>query len=149
MIQRIQTVYLFFVAVVLIVCMCMPVSFFIGPEQIVSKMTNLAIVAQDGSANYAPWALFVILLVSAALALFTIFLFKKRMLQIRLTVFSTILLIGYYITLGVFIYMLKGDAHFRVALGACLPFIAIVLNWLAIRAIGKDEMLVKAYERLR
>jgi len=149
MIQRIQTVYLFFVAVVLIVCMCMPVSYFIGPEQIVSKMTNLAIVAQDGSANYAPWALFVILLVSAALALFTIFLFKKRMLQIRLTVFSTILLIGYYITLGVFIYMLKGDAHFRVALGACLPFIAIVLNWLSIRAIGKDEMLVKAYERLR
>lgn len=149
MIQRIQTVYLFFVAVVLIVCMCMPVSYFIGPEQIVSKMTNLAIVAQDGSVNYAPWALFVILLVSAALALFTIFLFKKRMLQIRLTVFSTILLIGYYITLGVFIYMLKGDAHFRVALGACLPFIAIVLNWLAIRAIGKDEMLVKAYERLR
>lgn len=149
MIQRIQTVYLFFVAVVLIVCMCMPVSFFIGPEQIVSKMTNLAIVAQDGSANYAPWALFVILLVSAALALFTIFLFKKRMLQIRLTVFSTILLIGYYITLGVFIYMLKGDAHFRVALGACLPFISIVLNWLSIRAIGKDEMLVKAYERLR
>lgn len=149
MIQRIQTVYLFFVAVVLIVCMCMPVSYFIGPEQIVSKMTNLAIVAQDGSANYAPWALFVILLVSAALALFTIFLFKKRMLQIRLTVFSTILLIGYYITLVVFIYMLKGDAHFRVALGACLPFIAIVLNWLAIRAIGKDEMLVKAYERLR
>ena len=149
MIQRIQTVYLFFVAVVLIVCMCLPVSYFIGPEQIVSKMTNLAIVAQDGSANYAPWALFVILLVSAALALFTIFLFKKRMLQIRLTVFSTILLIGYYITLGAFIYMLKGDAHFRVALGACLPFIAIVLNWLAIRAIGKDEMLVKAYERLR
>ena len=149
MIQRIQTVYLFFVAVVLIVCMCMPVSYFIGPEQIVSKMTKLAIVAQDGSANYAPWALFVILLVSAALALFTIFLFKKRMLQIRLTVFSTILLIGYYITLGVFIYMLKGDAHFRVALGACLPFIAIVLNWLSIRAIGKDEMLVKAYERLR
>ena len=149
MIQRIQTVYLFFVAVVLIVCMCMPVSYFIGPEQIVSKMTNLAIVAQDGSANYAPWALFVILLVSAALALFTIFLFKKRMLQIRLTVFSTILLIGYYITLVVFIYMLKGDAHFRVALGACLPFIAIVLNWLSIRAIGKDEMLVKAYERLR
>lgn len=149
MIQRIQTVYLFFVAVLLIVCMCLPVSYFISTDQMVSKMNNLAIVAQDGSANYAPWALFVILLVSAALALVTIFLFKKRMLQIRLTIFSTILLIGYYITLGVFIYMLKGDAHFRIAWGACLPFIALVLNWLAIRAIGRDEMLVKAYERLR
>lgn len=149
MIQRIQSVYLFLVAVILIVCMCLPISYFIGTDQAISKMTNLAVIAQDGSSNYAPWALFVILLIAAALALVAIFLFKKRMLQIRLTVFSTILLIGYYITLGVFIYMLKGDAHFRIALGACLPFIALVLNWLAIRAIGRDEMLVKAYERLR
>jgi hypothetical protein len=27
--------------------------------------------------------------------------------------------------------------------------VAIVLDYLAIRAIGKDEMLVKAYDRLR
>ena len=36
----------------------------------------------DGTKDYAPWALFVILLVVAVLAFGTIFLFKKRMLQI-------------------------------------------------------------------
>ena len=36
----------------------------------------------------SPWALFVILLVVAVLAFGTIFLFKKRMLQIRLTIFK-------------------------------------------------------------
>ena len=30
-----------------------------------------------------------------------------------------------------------------------VPLVAIILNWLAIRAIGKDEVLVKAYDRLR
>lgn len=61
----------------------------------------------DGTKDYAPWALFVILLVVAVLAFGTIFLFKKRMLQIRLTIFSTILLIGYYATLVTFIFYVE------------------------------------------
>ena len=104
----------------------------------------------DGTKDYAPWALFVILLVVAVLAFGTIFLFKKRMLQIRLTIFSTILLIGYYATLVTFIFMLKEESKtFSPSWTVCLPLVAIILNWLAIRAIGKDEVLVKAYDRLR
>ena len=92
----------------------------------------------------------VILLVVAVLAFGTIFLFKKRMLQIRLTIFSTILLIGYYATLVTFIFMLKEESMtFSPSWTVCLPLVAIILNWLAIRAIGKDEVLVKAYDRLR
>jgi len=80
----------------------------------------------------------------------TIFMFKKRMLQIRMTIFSTILLVGYYATLITFIFMLKDDSMtFSASWTLCLPFVAIILNWLAIRAIGKDEVLVKAYDRLR
>ena len=90
------------------------------------------------------------LLVVAVLAFGTIFLFKKRMLQIRLTIFSTILLIGYYATLVTFIFMLKEESMtFSPSWTVCLPLVAIILNWLAIRAIGKDEVLVKAYDRLR
>ena len=106
-------------------------------------------VAADGTADYAPWAMFVILLVVGFVALGTIFLYRKRMLQIRLTLFSIILLVGYYATLVTFVLMLKGENSFAPSWTLCLPLVAIVLNWLAIRAIGKDEMLVKAYERLR
>ena len=99
MIQRIQSVYLLVVTILIIICLCSPVGSYIGSDYSVSALTNLCLTMADGTKDYAPWALFVILLVVAVLAFGTIFLFKKRMLQIRLTIFSTILLIGYYATL--------------------------------------------------
>lgn len=150
MIQRIQSVYLLVVAILLVVCLCTPVGSFIASDYSVSEFTNLSITAPDGVKDYAPWALFAILIVVALLAFVTIFLFKNRMLQIRLTIFSTILLVGYYATLVTFIFMLKGDTMtYSASWTVCLPLVAIILNWLAIRAIGKDEVLVKAYDRLR
>lgn len=150
MIQRIQSVYLLVVTILIIICLCSPVGSYIGSDYSVSALTNLCLTMADGTKDYAPWALFVILLVVAVLAFGTIFLFKKRMLQIRLTIFSTILLIGYYATLVTFIFMLKEESMtFSPSWTVCLPLVAIILNWLAIRAIGKDEVLVKAYDRLR
>lgn len=150
MIQRIQSVYLLIVTILLVVCLCTPVGSYIASDYSVSQFTNLAIIAPDGAKDYAPWALFAILLVAALLAFTTIFLFKNRMLQIRLTIFSTILLLGYYATLVAFIFMLKDETTtYTASWTVCLPAVAIILNWLAIRAIGKDEVLVKAYDRLR
>ncbi len=150
MIQRIQSVYLLAVTILLIIGLCHPVGSYIGSDFAVSEFSNLRVLAPDGTADYAPWALFAILLVAALLAFVTIFLFKRRMLQIRLTIFSTILLVGYCATLIVFIFILKKEGNtFVPSWTVCLPVIAIILNWLAIRAIGKDEVLVKAYERLR
>ena len=106
MIQRIQSVYLLVVTILLIVCMCTPVGAYIAEDYTVSKFTNLCIVSADGVKDYAPWAMFVILVVAALLSFTTIFMFKKRMLQIRMTIFSTILLVGYYATLITFIFML-------------------------------------------
>ena len=103
----------------------------------------------DGTKDYAPWALFAILLVVAALSFGTIFLFKKRMLQIRLTIFSSVMLIGYYLVLVAYIFMLAEETTFSASWTICLPFAGIILNWLAIRGIGADEALVKAYDRLR
>ena len=149
MIQRIQTIYLLVVTILMIVCMCTSVGSIISADNQISEFTNLSITMADGTKDYAPWALFVILLLVAVCSFGTIFLFKKRMLQIRLTIFSSVMLIGYYLTLVAFIFMLAEDASFTPSWTVCLPFAAIVLNWLAIRAIGADEMLVKSYDRLR
>ncbi len=151
MIQRIQTVYLLLVAILMVVMMSFPVGSFVSADYSIpaTEFTNLAVVSADGVSDYAPWALFAILTVAAVISLVTIFLYRKRMLQIRLTLFNSILLIGYYVTLVVFVFKLKGDCRFIPSWTVCLPLISIILNWLAIRAIGKDEMLVKAYERLR
>ena len=149
MIQRIQSVYLLVVSILAIVGMCCPVGSIIANTKEISEFTNLYIALSDGTKDYAPWALFAILLVIAVLSLGTIFLFKKRMLQIRLTIFSTVMLIGYYMALVATILMLAEGTTFSASWTICLPFAAIILNWLAIRGIGADEALVKAYDRLR
>ena len=149
MIQRIQSVYLLVVSILMVICMCSPVGSIIANTNEISEFGNLCITMPDGTKDYAPWALFVILLVVALLAFGTIFLFKKRMLQIRLTIFSSVMLIGYYATLVALIFMLAEDTTFSASWTVCLPFVGIILNWLAIRGIGADEALVKAYDRLR
>ena len=149
MIQRIQSVYLLVVTILMIICMCNPVGSIIASTNEISEFGNLCITLPDGTKDYAPWALFAILMVVAILSFVTIFLFKKRMLQIRLTIFSNIMLIGYYLALVALALMLAEGTSFTPSWTICLPFVAIVLNWLAIRGIGADEALAKAYDRLR
>ena len=149
MIQRIQSVYLLVVTILMIVCMCSPVGSIIANTNEISEFGNLCITMPDGTKDYAPWALFAILFVVAILSFVTIFLFKKRMLQIRLTIFSSVVLIGYYLALVAYIFILAENTNFTPSWTICLPFIALILNWLAIRGIGADEALVKAYDRLR
>jgi hypothetical protein len=133
----------------MVICLCNPVGSIIANTNEISEFGNLFITLPDGTKDYAPWALFVILLVVAVLAFVTIFLFKKRMLQIRLTIFSSVVLIGYYLVMAALIFMTAEETSFTPSWTICLPFVGIILNWLAIRGIGADEALVKAYDRLR
>ena len=152
MIQRIQSVYLLVVTILMVICMCSPIGSIITNANEISELGNLCITFPDGTKDYSPWALFVILLVvewALDLQESTIFLFKKRMLQIRLTIFSSVVLIGYYLALVAYLFMLAEDTTFSASWTICLPFAALILNWLAIRGIGADEALVKAYDRLR
>lgn len=152
MIQRIQSVFLLLVTVLLVVAICMPVGQFIGADGVTAHVFKpLGVALADGGFQ-STWGLFGILLLSALVAFCTIFLFRNRMLQIRMTIFSSILLIGYYIAFCVFMFILKGDLDataFQLGWALCLPVVAIILNYLAFRAIYKDEVMVKAADRLR
>ena len=87
--------------------------------------------------------------VIALLHLIVIFMYKKRILQIRITVFTIILLLGLF---GIFFYFTyAGFSGAKVAFKIPLvfPIIALILDYLAIRAIGKDEALVRSLDRIR
>lgn len=151
MIQRIQSVYLLLTTVLLLVAAFMPVGQMIEADQVTSHMfLPLGVSLADGSSQ-STWGLFGILLLSAVISGCTIFLFRNRMLQIRMTIFSSLMLVGYYIALAVFVYMLKSDlqATFQLGWALCLPLVCIVLNYLAFRGIYRDEIMVKAADRLR
>ena len=152
MIQRIQSVYLLLVAILLVVALCLPVGQFIGPDGIAAHVFKpLGVTLADGNFQ-STWGLFGILLLSAIIALCTIFLFRNRMLQVRMTVFGSLLLIGYYIAFFAFMFILKNDLNamaFQLGWALCLPAVCIILNYLAFRAIYRDVLMVTAADRLR
>lgn len=152
MIQRIQSVYLLLAAVLLVVALFMPVGQFIASDGVTAYVFKpLGVTLADGTFQ-STWGLFGILLLSAIIAVCTIFLFRNRMLQVRMTIFSSLLLIGYYVAFFVFMYVLKGELEastFRLGWALCLPAVCIILNYLSFRAIYRDELMVKAADRLR
>jgi hypothetical protein len=96
------------------------------------------------------WGLFCILLLAAFIELLTIFCYRVRVLQVRMVIFSSLLIVGYYLAAGAFYLALSGDGlSFTPSVGIVLPLIGIVLNYLAGRAILRDEAMVHAADRLR
>lgn len=147
MIQRIQTVYLLIVTALLITAMCLPMGYF---TDVAGEHVFKALGLDMNGTSQSTWGLFGILLFSTIVAFATIFLFRNRMLQIRMTIFNSLLLVGYYIAFLAFYFVLKNDTNlFRIGWALCLPLVSIILNVLAIRAIGRDEVMVKAADRLR
>lgn len=86
------------------------------------------------------------------LALISIFIFKNRTLQMRLSILAFIAnLIG--VVFGVLYFMQNsadtGKQAVNDGLGVYLPIAAMILLLLAFRFINKDEKLVKSMDRLR
>ena len=150
MLQRIQTVYL------LLASICM----------VVSLLTNLATFSVNGEIVrfeamgfylnqeiiFSTWGLFVIGNISAILSVLIVFLYKKRMLQIRLAAINIFLILGYYGLIGLYIYMRNPEVNSvfqNIGIGMIMPFVAIILTYLAIRKIGADEALIRSLDRIR
>ncbi|MEM9527068.1 MAG: DUF4293 domain-containing protein, partial [Bacteroidota bacterium] len=79
----------------------------------------------------------------------TIFLFKNRPLQMKLTL-AGIVLVAFAIGYGA--YQLFTDSAAALAtpdIGVALPVLAIIFSFLAQRYIKKDEKLVRSADRLR
>ena len=151
MIQRIQSVYLLLITALAVAGLCTSLGHFWQDGGEVIEMYNLWLTQASGAHDFAPWALFALLLLVAILSFGAIFLFKRRMLQVRLILFSGLLLVGYYVAFGAFVYVLGGrlDSHFTVRWTAALPAVALILDYLAFRAVMRDEMIVRSLDRLR
>ncbi|MBQ1605196.1 MAG: DUF4293 domain-containing protein [Bacteroidales bacterium] len=85
------------------------------------------------------------------ISLGTIFVFNKRKLQIKITHYTFILKIAIVAVIVYFIYILQGDdvLSTRPQIGSLLIVISMVFDWLAVKAIRKDEALVRSIDRIR
>lgn len=153
MLQRIQTVYLLIIVALFVATLFMPLAVLQSAGELFRfDATGLSTMTGEPQLIYPTWGLFGLTAIISLVALATIFLFRKRMLQIRFCIFNMLLMIGFYGLFLFFIYNLKGDmenASLSVKFALSFPVIGMILNYLAIRNIGADEALVRSLNRLR
>lgn len=153
--QRIQTFYLFTVTVLSVIMLLYPVAGLQVPaESAVYELSvkGLSLITQEGSSFLTgAWVLTAITVLIPVLSVITIFSFKKRILQIRLIIITIVLLAGYYGLLFIYLWQFGKslEAELYVEVIASFPLISIILDILAMRAIGRDEALVKSLNRIR
>jgi hypothetical protein len=153
--QRIQTFYLFTVTVLSVILLFYPVAGLqnSGDNSIYElSIYGLNQISPDGvSLLSGAWVLTAITVLIPVLSLLTILLFKKRMVQLRLVIVTIVLLAGYYGLLFIYLWQFGKvlDAEMYVEVIASFPLISIILEVLALRAIGRDEALVKSLNRIR
>ena len=148
MLQRIQTVYLLIIVALTVATLFLPLAVL----QQGDDASGLSTMIGEPELLYPAWGLFALTAIIAIIALVTIFLYKKRILQIRLCVFNALLILGFYGFFAFLIYSLKGDmegASVSVKIALSFPLVNLILDYLAIRNIGADEALVRSLDRLR
>ena len=147
MIQRIQSIFLFLAAAASFGLWALP---FASANSAGSE----TVLFSDGIYNIQD-SIGMIIFFNAAgvLALLAIFMFNKRTLQMRLTIFAFIAnLLG--IVFGLIFFTQNSQDSISAAnvsdgLGIYLPILTIICTLLAYRYINKDEKLVKSMDRLR
>jgi len=156
MIQRIQTVYLLAIVVL------SGFVFFSPLAELINKVDNIFYLVDFKSISMVQptggntiesriWAVTAVTAVVPILALITIFSFKNRVKQIRFTVINMSFMLSFYIFMTLYLWpaceRLHADWHLQIV--SVFPLLNLILSYLAIGAIGKDDKLVKSLDRLR
>ena len=152
MIQRIQSIFLF-------VSLCFVIPIFFAPVaelvyntgEILSFNLSGFYMTEAGTATCinVPYSLMIFGILICALNLIIIFLYRHRVLQLRLCVYNILLLIGLMAVVLFTLYSLQNVRSVSFSLPAVFPVVSIILHYLAFRGIRKDEMMVQALSRLR
>ncbi len=140
-----------------VVCLASPIARFTSEVLPPADLYNLWLSVVDPATGdikhqLTPWvAHFVLLAFAATFTLLNIFIYKRRHLQMRTLLFCIFVMIGYYLVCGTFVWRLCQETGYSVrpTVFAALPFVSLVLDYLAFRAVRKDENLVKSLDRLR
>ena len=141
MIQRKQTLFLLFAVIAIAICLFLPVASIAAKTMGGDTMVyNLGVVGEAGmqiSTTCVP--LFLLLAVSAIIALVNIFLYKNLKLQKS----------DYIVMFMGLIPVPEAEGTMKFQFAACLPLVAIIFEWMAMKGVNDDIKLLKAADRIR
>ena len=137
MIQRIQSVYLLLAAMAIILFLFVPFGVITYNDETMILKGKMNII------------LIVMIALIAFIAFISIFLYKNRVVQLRVVLANCILsavFIGFMV-FGVTMHVLNDE--YKPQPGIALPIFVLIFNFLAHRSIKHDENLVRSMDRLR
>ncbi len=153
MIQRIQTLYLAIVVILTSALFYTRLVVFSTSENIYTMFYNGIFTGEEDSGDMVMkvTAFTILLFVSVIIGVITIFLYKRRLIQIRVAALN----IGLQLGLTALIYFFAKtagkdiDALYSFNYPVVFPLVSVVLLIMAIKAIGKDEALIRSMDRIR
>ncbi len=158
MFQRIQSLYLFIAAVAGILLFFFPIASFydalLGNYRFL--ITHVESMDPTPKIQFSTWftsPLWILTCAGIALSLVTMFLYKNRILQMRLVAFDILFNILIIILIFLF-YINKIEEYTHIVpsyrqVGIFFPLISLLFLVLANRSIRRDEAKVRAADRLR
>jgi hypothetical protein len=147
MIQRIQTVYILLSAILIGLLFSLPFAEIAFNDQLYLFDIRGIVRNDTVQENGLPLALLTGLIL--LLHVYTLFIYKKRILQIRILIFTILLMVGLFGLFYFFTYYAFDDAQISFKMTVIFPLVAVILDYLAIRNIGKDEALIRSINRIR
>jgi predicted membrane protein len=152
MLQRPQTVFLLAVFVLSLLMLSGPLAVVTaGGHEIILRAGGVFDLSGD-KLNVSTWPLAVLITGVSVLVILDILSYKNRIRQIRITIFLVLLFAGMTGMIFYYVHFIRErfqDPHTLHQWRIVVPPIAIILLYLAFRGIRRDELLVKAYERIR
>ena len=151
--QRKQTIFLALAVILTVVCLSMQIGSFKAVGLAVGKVYNLWYTDPFGHRHFDTWPLMAILLPTAALGAYTIFIYHNRKVQALFCALNALLIVGWYVCFFVVAKTVGdkswGTVDFKPLWPAVLPAIALILYLMARHAIRADEKLVRSMDRIR
>src|SRR6056297_2238268 len=133
MIQRIQSLHLVFALTLMVLTLFLPYALIIDTNGNIFKLTAEGVLNQEGELLHRTLPLLIIIMAISLLIFITIFLYKKRVLQMRLSIFSILLMLGSVGLMFYYIYQFNqthpGTISYKISL--IFPLMSSILTFLA------------------
>lgn len=147
MIQRIQSLYLLVSAIFIGFLFALPFAEILTDGAV--YVFNFKGISLNGELKANGMAISALIVIIMAMHGFAILSYKKRIRQMRVIVFTILLMLGLFGLFFFFTYFSFSGAKISFKVSMVFPLVAIILDYLAIRAIGKDEALIRSIDRIR
>ena len=156
MIQRKQTLFLLFAVIAIAICLFLPIASIAAKTMGGDTMVyNLGVVGEAGMqiSTTSCGPLFLLLAVSAIIALVNIFLYKNLKLQKSLCslamLFAGLWYVDYIVMFMGLIPVPEAEGTMKFQFAACIPLVAIIFEWMRLIGVNDDIKLLRAADRIR